>query len=168
MKLPLGRPGPVRGALVAAGVALLLVVLLVAVLGGHDADPMTSTEAVDFTERALSESGVEAAVGSPERGTFGLGPLAEDVWIVPAAVGSQPIALSVDADGDKALNLADRLGDGTNVLADDEFDALATFRYDPRGEDRTLPSAVALGAVVAAGVALGVVLRTRRAALPVL
>lgn len=166
MKLTLGRPGPIRAALVGTCVALLLVVLLGVVLAPGAPDPMTSTEAIDFTERALSEAGVAAQVGTPERGTFGLGPLAADVWIVPAVVGSQPIAVSVDADGDKALNLADRLGDGTTVLADEEFDALAAFRYDPQDEDRMLPSAVALGAAVAAGVALGGAVRAHHAALP--
>lgn len=166
MSLPSASPGPARALVAGMVVALVLVAMAAVVLGSEDPGPMSAEEAVDFTERALAEAGVEAEVGAPTAGTFGLGPLAADVWIVPARVGAQPIALSVDADGDRALNLADELADGSNVLGDDEFDALAAFRFDPGGVVTDLPAGVAGGAVALAVAALAVCVRSRRVAVP--
>jgi hypothetical protein len=152
----------VAGALVAA----VVVAVLAVTLGGGDAGAMGAGDAAEFAERALADAGVEATVGEPTAGSFDGPSGAEDVWVVPAAVDGRQIALSVDADGDRALNLADGLGNGTNVLDDEAFDALAAFRYDPLAQASTVPSVVALAAVLVAGGLLVWAVRAGRAAAP--
>lgn len=168
MRRPDLGPGPARALLAGAVVASLVVAVVAALLGGGGDGVMSPEQAVTFTERALEEAGVTAVVGVPIMGTFEAGGEEEPVWVVPAIVGVRQIALSVDADGDKALNLADGLGDGSNVLSEEEFVALARFRYDPLEEDTTLASALALLGALAVALALGAVVRTRRVALPLL
>lgn len=160
--------GRVRAALVGVVVAVVMVGLFATVVGGAGQDAMSADDAVTFTERALADAGVDATVGTPTEGDFDGGGRDEDVWVVPAEVRGQQIAVSVDADGDKALNLADRLGDGSNVLSDEEFEALAQFRFDPRAERSLVPATAALALALAVGLVLGAALRTGRAALPAL
>lgn len=158
--------GPRRALLAGAVVAVALVASAAVLAGRGDDSGMTPAEAVAFTERALADAGVEATVGEPERGTFGTGQAAEDVWVVPAVVDGRTIAVAVDADGDQALNLADGLEDGSNVLSEEAFAALAQFRDDPRSEGLALPSALALLTAVATGVGLAAAIRGGRASLP--
>lgn len=160
--------GRARATLVGVVVAVVMVVLFTTVVGGAGEDVMSADDAVTFTDRALTDAGVEATVGTPSEGTFEGGARDEDVWVVPAEVRGQQIAISVDADGDKALNLADRLSDGSNVLSDEEFEALAQFRFDPRAEGAVVPATAALALALAVGLLLGAALRTGRAALPAL
>lgn len=166
MKRPDLGPGPGRAVLAGAIVAALVVAALGALLGGGRDGVMSSQQAVAFTERALQEADVAAVVGEPTEGTFDDRGSEELVWVVPAIVGVRRIALSVDADGDKALNLADGLGDGSNVLSEEAFVALARFRYDPLAEDTTLTSALAVLGALAVALGLGAAIRTRRVALP--
>lgn len=163
-----GAPSTARAALAGTIIAVVVVALLGTLVGGGGRDPMSGDQAVTFTERAFAEAGVDAVVGEPTAGTFGTGPPAREAWVVPAEVAGRQITLTVDADGDRALNLADGLEDGTNVLDDDQFDALAQFRFDPRQDDTTLVSVVALGAVLAAGLLLGRAVSSRQAAFPAL
>lgn len=158
--------GRARGALVGVAVAVVVVGLLAAVVAGAGQEAMTAADAVTFTERALADAGVDATVGTPTEETFDGGGREEEVWVVPAEVRGQQIAVSVDADGDRALNLADRLADGTNVLSDDEFDSLAQFRFDPRVVGTTVPATAALVLGLAVGLLLGAAIRTGRAQLP--
>lgn len=166
MRRPDPGPGPGRALLAGAVVAALVVAAFGALLGGGRDGVMSSEQAVAFTERALEEAGVAAVVGTPTEGTFDDRGREEPVWVVPAIVGVRRIALSVDADGDKALNLADGLVDGSNVLSEEAFVALARFRYDPLAEETTLTSALALLGALAVALGLGAAIRTRRVALP--
>lgn len=166
MRRPDLGPGPARALLAGAVVAALVVAVVAALLDSGGDGVMSPEQAVTFTERALAEAGVTAVVGAPSESTFDAGGEEERVWVVPAVVGVRQITLSVDADGDKALNLADGLGDASFVLSEEEFVTLARFRYNPLEEDATLASAVALLGALAVALALGAVLRARRVAPP--
>jgi len=150
----------VRRPRVALGaVAAVLALGVVAVAWLQDVPKITASDAVDATEAALEEAGLEAEVEpEPQRTTYASrtrDPI--DVWAVRVTVRSEPIELQLALAGAHPVVIDDRAADGSRyVLSEIEYEAIADNVEDPAWTRRlerniwlTIAAALVLALVIA-------------------